>query len=162
MAESQEAWISSQTEHATKITEDYVNEQYGFKTPMLANLSAFGAQEPNPNHGLFYILGYKRRISIWADYDALFLGSLKGHRNHFIESWEISSPKERRYTLSGKPALMIDGHCPEGAVTAILHYGHQRHGILYYLVLQTDDAHYAEDRKLFLELAGKFAFVRAR
>lgn len=149
-------WINEQTQYGIKVEGDYHNLHYGFSVPTIEAIPAYRSVAPNSEHGIFYLLGNHRRISVWADYDVLFLGSLSAHKKNFISSRALRKVHTKAITVAGEPALLLRGKESNGYLYAILQYREQGTGILYYLVLQTDQQHKDVDRATLLRIAGKF------
>lgn len=137
------------------VNSDYRNEQYGFGVPMLSGVEVYGNEPPNPNHGVVYLLGYKRTISVSAVYDAAEYGSTKSQLDHWLETEHPDTITRSPTVLSGKPAEQAILRTGNTVNKVVVRRRNEGNGILYELTLTTTPTDQTKDNALFdLVLAG--------
>lgn len=68
-------WEKTRVETMVEAAQPYRNGQFGFALPALRGTRAYRDAPPNPNHGVLFVLGEKRTISVAAEFDAADYGS---------------------------------------------------------------------------------------
>jgi len=153
-------WYHEQIDGASLQTESYRNVDYGFSMPLLPGISAYGTTPPNPNHGLNYLLGYRRVIFAWAEFDVMFYGNQKNQLKHVIQDWHIARPvKVSPINIDNHFCDYVRGHKKHKQIESIICFHHDESDILYYLVLETDASHQQADHQQLMLLARQFKFI---
>jgi len=161
--EIERQWQQEQFAHMLPITRDYRNEQYGFGVPMLSGVEAYGNEPPNPNHGVVYLLGYQRTISVSAVYDAAEYGSTKSQLDHWLATEHPDTITRSPTVLAGKPAEQAVLRTGNTVIKVVVRRRNEGNGILYELTLTTTATDQAKDNALFdLVLAGFKTFKLPR
>lgn len=127
------------------VTRLYKNTQYGFGVPMLPGIPAYRDAPPSPNHGLVYLLGEARTISVSAVYDAASYGSTKAQLDHWLEGEHPDSVKRTPARLGGKPAeqaILLSG---KKVTRVVVQRRGENGGILYEVTLETVEGNRPSD-----------------
>ena len=149
-------WKQEQFARMLPVKRDYRNEQYGFGVPKLSGVEVYGNKPPNPNHGIVYLLGYKRTISVSASYDAAEYGSTKALLDHRLENKHPDTSTRSPTVLAGKPAEQAILRTGNTVNKVVIRRRNEDGGILYELTLTTTQADQARDIALFDKVLAGF------
>ena len=149
-------WKQERFARMLPVNRDYRNEQYGFGVPILSGVKVYGNEPPNPNHGIIYLLGYKRTISVSAIYDAAEYGSTKALLDHRLENKHPDTSTRSPTVLAGKPAEQAILRTGNTVNKVVVRRRNEDGGILYELTLTTTQADQARDIALFDKVLAGF------
>jgi hypothetical protein len=149
-------WKQEQFAHMLPVYHDYRNVQYGFSVPILSGIEVYGNEPPNPNHGVVYLLGYERTISVSAIYDAAEYGSTKSQLDHWLETEHPDTITRSPTILAGKPAEQAILRKGNTVNKVVVRRRNEDGGILYELTLTTTQADQTRDIALFDRILAGF------
>jgi hypothetical protein len=112
---------------------------------------------PNPNHGVVYLLGFKRTISVSAVYDAAEYGSTKSQLDHWLETEHPDTVTRSPTILAGKPAEQAILRTGNTMNKVVVRRRNENDGILYELTLTTTPTDQAKNSVLCRMIALYFA-----
>lgn len=149
-------WKQEQIAQMVAVKGSYRNEEYGFGVPIPASAEAYRAGPIVPNHGVLYVLGYQRTVTVSAMFDAAEYGSTKVQLDNWLADEHPDSLKRTPTVLAGKPAeqaVLQTGHVVNKVV---VQRRNQDHGILYEVTLTTTAEDQAQDSVFFDSVVAGF------
>jgi hypothetical protein len=149
-------WLRERIAHMTPVKGAYRNSQYGFTVPALPGIHAYRAAAPAPNHGVLYVLGDHRTITVSAEFDAADYGSTKAQLDHILAGMSAGSVDRSAITLDGRPAEQTVFRAGDAVTKVVAQRRDERDGILYELDLTTTPGNQAEDWALFDKVIAGF------
>jgi hypothetical protein len=138
-----------------EIHDNYYNEQYGFGVRK-NNLKAYMSSAPSPNHGVLFLIGENRYITVNASYDAAFYGSNTVNINKSLPRQGVDRIHKKSITLNGRPAEEVTYFEGNTATTMTSQRRNENGGIFYELILRTTKTNLSADTKLFTQVKRDF------